>query len=140
VWVANQTSNSVTELDDSTGRLVEVIRGSSYGFNEPGAMAVTGSRLWVPNTTGDSVTELDDSTGALLKVFGGSRYDFQGPFAVARDGAPTSTPAAMAAGVTVIEYLTNLDQIGVARCRCVALPLRIEGADGSPVRAIALVD
>jgi kynurenine formamidase len=44
------------------------------------------------------------------------------------------------AGVTVIEYLTNLDAIGVARCRFLALPLRIEGADGSPVRAIALVE
>ena len=45
-----------------------------------------------------------------------------------------------AAGITVIEYLTNLDRIGVARCRFMALPLRIEGADGSPVRAIALTD
>jgi len=44
------------------------------------------------------------------------------------------------AGITVIEYLTNLDAIGVPRCRFIALPLRIEGADGSPVRAVALVD
>jgi arylformamidase len=44
------------------------------------------------------------------------------------------------AGVTVIEYLTNLDAIGVPRCRFIALPLRIEGADGSPVRAVALID
>jgi kynurenine formamidase len=44
------------------------------------------------------------------------------------------------AGITVIEYLTNLDQIGASRCRFVALPLRIEGADGSPVRAVAFVD
>ena len=44
------------------------------------------------------------------------------------------------AGVTVIEYLTNLDQIGAARCRFIALPLKLEGGDGSPVRAIALVD
>jgi kynurenine formamidase len=44
------------------------------------------------------------------------------------------------AGVTVIEYLTNLERIGVPRCRFLALPLRIEGADGSPVRAIAFVD
>ena len=43
-------------------------------------------------------------------------------------------------GITVIEYLTNLDAIGAARCRFLALPLKIEGADGSPVRAIALVD
>lgn len=44
------------------------------------------------------------------------------------------------AGITVIEYLTNLDQIGVPRCRFIALPLRLEGADGSPVRAIAVVE
>lgn len=44
------------------------------------------------------------------------------------------------AGVTVVEYLTNLDAIGVPRCRFMALPLAIEGADGSPVRAVALVD
>jgi kynurenine formamidase len=44
------------------------------------------------------------------------------------------------AGITVIEYLTNLDGIGVPRCRFLALPLRLEGADGSPVRAVALVD
>jgi len=43
-------------------------------------------------------------------------------------------------GITVIEYLTNLDAIGVPRCQFMALPLKIEGADGSPVRAIALVD
>jgi kynurenine formamidase len=43
-------------------------------------------------------------------------------------------------GITVIEYLTNLDRIGAARCRVIALPLRVTGADGSPVRAIAMVD
>jgi arylformamidase len=44
------------------------------------------------------------------------------------------------AGITVIEYLTNLDRISAPRCRFVALPLAIEGADGSPVRAIALLE
>jgi arylformamidase len=44
------------------------------------------------------------------------------------------------AGITVIEYLTNLDQIGTPRCRFIALPLKLDGADGSPVRAVALVD
>jgi kynurenine formamidase len=44
------------------------------------------------------------------------------------------------AGIAVIEYLTNLDQIAVPRCRFLALPLPVEGADGSPVRAVALVD
>jgi kynurenine formamidase len=44
------------------------------------------------------------------------------------------------AGITVIEYLTNLDQIPTLRCRFIALPLALDGADGSPVRAIALLD
>ena len=41
---------------------------------------------------------------------------------------------------TTHEYLTNLDQIGADRCRFVALALAIEGADGSPVRAVAMVE
>jgi kynurenine formamidase len=44
------------------------------------------------------------------------------------------------AGIAVIEYLTNLDQIGAPRCQFVALPLPIEGSDGSPVRAVAFVE
>jgi arylformamidase len=43
-------------------------------------------------------------------------------------------------GITVIEYLNNLDQIGAPRCRFLALPLKLEGGDGSPVRAVAIVD
>jgi kynurenine formamidase len=38
------------------------------------------------------------------------------------------------------EYLTNLDRTGVHRCHVIALRLAIDGADGSPVRAVALVD
>lgn len=52
----------------------------------------------------------------------------------------TTHEAFFPAGITVIEYLTNLDQIGAPRCRFAALPLPVEGADGSPVRAVAFVD
>jgi kynurenine formamidase len=44
------------------------------------------------------------------------------------------------AGIGVIEYLTNLDRLGRDRVRFVALPLRLEGADGAPARAIAILD
>ncbi len=44
------------------------------------------------------------------------------------------------AGVGVIEYLTNLDQLGRDRVRFVALPIRLEGGDGAPARAIAILD
>jgi kynurenine formamidase len=52
----------------------------------------------------------------------------------------TTHAAFFPVGITVVEYLTNLDQIGAPRCRFVALPLPVEGADGSPVRAVAMVD
>lgn len=41
-------------------------------------------------------------------------------------------------GVAVIEYLVNLDSIDSSRCEFFALPIPWEGADGSPVRAVAL--
>jgi kynurenine formamidase len=44
------------------------------------------------------------------------------------------------AGIGVIEYLVNLDRLGRDRVRFLALPLRLEGGDGAPARAIALLD
>ncbi|MEM6363463.1 MAG: cyclase family protein [Planctomycetota bacterium] len=43
-------------------------------------------------------------------------------------------------GVVIVEGLTNLDQIQTNDFEFVALPLRIEGGDGCPVRAVAIVD
>lgn len=40
-------------------------------------------------------------------------------------------------GVLIVENLTNLDAIGAERFELIALPLKIVGRDGSPVRAIA---
>lgn len=40
--------------------------------------------------------------------------------------------------VLIVENLTNLDQIGQSHFQFVALPLKITGRDGSPVRAIAI--
>ena len=52
----------------------------------------------------------------------------------------TTHDAFFPVGITVIEYMTNLDQIGAPRCTLVALPLPVQGSDGSPVRAVALVE
>ncbi len=52
----------------------------------------------------------------------------------------TTHHAFFPAGITVVEYLTNLDRIGTPRCTFVALSLPVEGADGSPVRAVAITD
>lgn len=44
----------------------------------------------------------------------------------------------LGAGVIVVEGLANLDQIRSDKVMFIALPLRIAGGDGSPVRAIAI--
>lgn len=41
--------------------------------------------------------------------------------------------------IYIIENLTNLDQIGAARCHIIALPLKLGQCSGSPVRVIAIV-
>ncbi len=77
-------------------------------------------------------------------------YDFPSDFSIRTSMFSPGTPVTkhdctthdvfFPAGVTVVEYLTNLDRIGAARCRFIALPLKLDGADGSPVRAVALVE
>lgn len=42
--------------------------------------------------------------------------------------------------IPLIQFVTNLSQIGANRFVLVALPLKIKGADGSPARVIALVE
>lgn len=42
--------------------------------------------------------------------------------------------------VLIVENLTNLDKIGQPHFQFVALPLKISGRDGSPVRAIAITE
>ena len=55
-----------------------------------------------------------------------------------RSGRPTtrSSPA----GIGVIEYLVNLDRLGRDRVWFAALPLKLDGGDGAPARAIAILD
>ena len=45
----------------------------------------------------------------------------------------------LAANVPIIENLANLGAVGASTLTLVALPLRLRGATGSPVRAVALV-
>lgn len=42
-------------------------------------------------------------------------------------------------GIVIVEGLANLDKVDSDECEFIALPLRIEGGDGCPVRAIAML-
>lgn len=58
-------------------------------------------------------------------------------------GAENSFPShktALASGLPIFEGLVNLDQIAGKRVFFIGLPLRIEGGEASPVRAVAIVD
>jgi arylformamidase len=48
--------------------------------------------------------------------------------------------ALMQKGIPLIQFVTNLSQIGSGRFVLVALPLKMKGADGAPARVIALVE
>jgi kynurenine formamidase len=56
-------------------------------------------------------------------------------------GTTHAHEALLGADVLVVENLTNLAALPAGRpFRCVFLPLRLTGADGSPIRACAFVD
>ena len=42
--------------------------------------------------------------------------------------------------VLIVEGLVNLDLITSERVQFIALPLKVKGGDGSPVRALAIID
>jgi kynurenine formamidase len=43
-------------------------------------------------------------------------------------------------GIPMIQFVTNLSQIGKNRFVMIAAPLKIKGGDASPARALALVE
>jgi arylformamidase len=45
----------------------------------------------------------------------------------------------LTARIPIVEGLINLDKLIGYKVTCIALPLKIAGADGSPVRAVALI-
>jgi kynurenine formamidase len=46
----------------------------------------------------------------------------------------------LSCGIVIVENLTNLAQVPTTGFTFVALPIRLEGADGAPARAIAILD
>ena len=81
----------------STGALVQVIQGSSYGFDDPLGISSDGTDVWVANSAGDSVTELSASTGALVQTISDPSL-FQYPVGISSDGAYV--------------WVANYDQLG----------------------------
>ncbi len=66
---------------------MRVISGLAYQFNNPQALASSGTDVFVVDGPGagnlGALTELDASTGGLVRVISGSRYKFDFPDALA---------------------------------------------------------
>jgi len=72
-----------------------------------------------------------------VKAVGGDIASADSPRAIA-GGAPAHKLAARA-GMPIFEALMNLDQVTGRRFCFLGLPLKIEGGEASPIRAVALV-
>lgn len=77
---------SVSELDVSTGAVLEVIDGPAYHFATPEAAALVGHKLLVANARGASLTQVAAATGAVVNVLSGGSYHFDTPDAVVASG------------------------------------------------------
>ena len=64
--MANEGDNTVTELNASTGGVVQTIPVG----NGPDAISSDGTHVWVSNESDNTVTELDASTGAVVQTIG----------------------------------------------------------------------
>jgi DNA-binding beta-propeller fold protein YncE len=65
MWVANNGSNNVTQLDDATGLTL-----GTFGVGlHPVGIAFDGTNIWVSNQGKSTVTELRATDGTLLGTF-----------------------------------------------------------------------
>jgi hypothetical protein len=76
----------VTELDAANGKLVRIVHGKQYGFDDPVSIAHAPAGMFVVNQKTDSVTEFNETTGAFVRQINGSRYQFNVPAGSTSDG------------------------------------------------------
>ena len=96
-WVVNSAGDSVTEINLSTGSMVQVLSNqsdSSYSFDDPAAIGAVGSNIWIINNTGASATDtlsgsatvINGATGAFVQLVEGPTYGLDNPAGIAYSG------------------------------------------------------
>jgi hypothetical protein len=86
VWITNQSSNSVTELDAASVTLIQIKDSKTDSFDLPSGVDSDGNHVWVSNGLGNDVTELDASTGALVSIVRGEDDGLSAPDGILADG------------------------------------------------------
>jgi streptogramin lyase len=85
LWVANEASSTLTEIDPATGSWIATYGSPGYGFDHPTAITSINGALFVANAD-NSVTEVRASTGALVRHIAGASYRFSQPVAITTVG------------------------------------------------------
>ncbi len=83
LFVANESGNSVTEVNASSGAHVATIAGRSFGLDQPRAIISDGPALFVANGASNTVTEIDPTNRSLIRTISG----FSDPLALAAESA-----------------------------------------------------
>ena len=84
LWMAS--GDTVIEYNASTGKLMQVLAGAQYKFDQALAIAVTGDKVLVVNAGANSVTEIDARTGRLLHTLSAASYHFDNPAGITVTG------------------------------------------------------
>jgi kynurenine formamidase len=136
------TAEDVREFENEHGKIAAgtiVLMRSDWSKHWPDALAYLGddtpgdaSRLQFPGFGAEATKVLaEERRVAMLGVDTASvDYGKSQDFIVHRIGA--------AQGVANLENLTNLDQLPAIGAMILALPMKIEGGSGGPVRVVAL--
>ncbi len=91
LWIANQDSFGITEIQASTGKVIRLVNAKADGFIDPSGVAVSGNAVWVVSgsvsyANGTSnygmVTELNAATGALVRTINLKKHGVTGLSAV----------------------------------------------------------
>ena len=104
--------------------LVRTWRGAwgGEGFHEAKGVALSGAR-WLIDRGAKAI-------GTDISILERDNHDM---------GRPVHL-LVLGRRIPIIENLTNLDRIGARRFFFIGLPLKIRGATGSPIRAVAITD
>ena len=101
LFVANRSTDTVTELDATSHALVEYIPG----FTEPIALATGGGDLYVLNAPG-SVAKVAIADGQIVATASGSQFGFSAPLGIAVAGTDLFVTNSAANSVTTINDQT----------------------------------
>ncbi|MCU1363737.1 MAG: hypothetical protein JWM55_1565, partial [Acidimicrobiaceae bacterium] len=107
LWVTNEAGNSVTEIDPLSGDWLHTFtRSSSYQFNRPTAITLSGANLFIANA-GNSLSEIRASNGAAVRSISGARFHFADPIAV--DAAGNTILVLNAGGANASGSITEIN-------------------------------